>query len=107
MLEGPWEVLGPCINQDTKKRHKKGDTIRKLSITEFSRLSAFGFIKRSFKRGLLDAMKNKQNKNNLWGKPTEKAIDKRPAELRTHKAQMNKKRGRPPIKKEKVILKDD
>ena len=43
-IKGKWNVLIPCVNQDTGKSLRKGDIITELSVFEFGRLNAFNYI---------------------------------------------------------------
>jgi len=76
-MKGSWRVIDECVNQDTGKRHKKGDIINELSPVEYGRLSAFGYIEEKAR-----TEKKKQGGVKSINAPKKTAIQKGPWEKR-------------------------
>jgi hypothetical protein len=61
-IKGKWNVLIPCVNQDTGKSLRKGHVITELSASELGRLMAFSYIE--------DAEKKEKEQNDKIRKKT-------------------------------------
>lgn len=89
MIRGPWRVKDECVNQDTGRRLKEGDTIEELSAGEYGRLTAFNYIEFD-SDGAYERNEGMKKKSGIkikipvkTGKKSETAMEKRPVEKRT------------------------